>query len=304
MIELSKIILENYQVRKTHRQKTEFIELLKKELKGKQIAVEKDGVFVKTRNIVVGDIEKAKFVAGAHYDTQPVMPFPNFITPKNYIRYLGFMLIICLVFFVVFTSIYLVFAMLLPRSIFDIVAEFIPVINFCLLSLLFFGPANKHTANNNTSGVITLLEAIQTEYSEDIAFVFFDREETGLWGSRHFAKRHKAVMKDKLLINFDCVSDGDHIMFVMNKKSRVHWIEKIENAFVPRDGKQIFITKSESIIYPSDQSNFRCSVGVAAFKKNRFIGYYMDKIHTPKDVMFDERNIEFLVKGLKKLACM
>ncbi len=300
MTEFSNKILEKYQVRKTYRQKTEFIELLKNEFKDKQITVESQGRFIRSRNIVVGDIEKAKFVAGAHYDTQPVMPFPNFLSPKNYLRYIIFSLFVFVFFAVVFTAMNIAIIRLIPT---DFIKAILPFLNvFLVISIIFFGPANKHTANDNTSGIITLLEAINSEGCEDIAFVFFDLEETGLWGSRRFSKLHQDVMKNKLLINFDCVSDGDHIMLVLNKKARAEWGEKTETAFTDCDDKQVFITKAENTVYPSDQANFKCSIGVAAFKKSKFIGYYMNRIHTPKDTVFDERNIYFLVDGLKKLA--
>lgn len=48
------------------------------------------------------------------------------------------------------------------------------------------------------------------------AFVLFDHEEIGMVGSYSFAKKHKEILKDKLIVNLDCVSDGDHIL-VMKK---------------------------------------------------------------------------------------
>ena len=55
---------------------------------------------------------------------------------------------------------------------------------------------------------------------------------------------------------------------------------------------------SKGTHYPSDQKNFKNSIGVAAFRKSKF-GLYLDKIHTPKDTVFDERNIGVLIKGFK-----
>ena len=83
MKELSNKILKDYQIRKTRKQKTEFIELLQKEL-NQEVIIEEGGI-LKSRNIIVGDLENSKIVLGAHYDTQPVLPFPNFLTPKNMI---------------------------------------------------------------------------------------------------------------------------------------------------------------------------------------------------------------------------
>ena len=81
---------------------------------------------------------------------------------------------------------------------------------------LLDGPASRHTANDNTSGVITLLEtalAMPEADREEVCFVFFDNEEKGLFGSAAFTKAHKKAKKETLNINFDCVSDGDFIQF-------------------------------------------------------------------------------------------
>lgn len=93
MQELSKKILEEYQVRKTRKQKTELIEFLRKELKEHEVTIEEGG-FCKNRNIVVGNFENSKYILGAHYDTAPVIPFPNFLTPKNPLAYLIYILLI------------------------------------------------------------------------------------------------------------------------------------------------------------------------------------------------------------------
>ena len=299
MTELSKKILSTYQVRKTKKQKTEFIEFLKSELPDKQIVVESGG-WTRCRNIIVGDIEKAEFILGAHYDTQPVLPFPNFLTPKNIPIYLGYVLMIS-----VFACLFSMAITLGARFIFQDAAfagtfgRF--AVGILLLSMMF-GPANKHTANDNTSGVITLIEAMHNDdIAKKAAFVFFDQEELGLFGSAFFAKEHKELMKDKLLINFDCVSDGDHMMFIYSKPADNHRI-KLEAAFPSTEEKEAVHTDAAKTLYPSDQKNFKCSVGVAAFNKNKLFGYYIDKIHTPKDTVFDERNIEFLIDGLSRFA--
>ena len=63
--------------------------------------------------------------------------------------------------------------------------------------------------------------------------------------------------------------------------------------------KEAIITSSKTTFYPSDQMNFKTTIAVAAFNKNKFLGYYVDKIHTNKDTVFDENNINFIVDGLK-----
>ena len=56
----------------------------------------------------------------------------------------------------------------------------------------------------------------------------------------------------------------------------------------------MLIEKAEKLVYPSDQSNFKCTVAVAALNKHKHIGYYMNRIHTAKDIIFDEENIRIL----------
>lgn len=75
---LSKIIFDNYQVRKTKSQKTAFIDLLKQYYP--DLTVEEGGV-PRNRNIVIGDVEHANIIVTAHYDTCAQLPFPNLIAP-------------------------------------------------------------------------------------------------------------------------------------------------------------------------------------------------------------------------------
>ena len=102
MTELSRIIFEKYQIRKSKNQKTEFINLLKEHM---PVNIQTGGL-LKSRNIIVGDVEKADVVFTAHYDTCAVMPFPNFITPKNIVVYLLYSLLICVPIFVVMIAVW------------------------------------------------------------------------------------------------------------------------------------------------------------------------------------------------------
>ena len=77
MTELSREIFENYQVRKTKKQKDTFIRWMHAHIPGLQV---QEGGFPKCRNLVLGDPEKAKVILSAHYDTCARLPFPNFIT--------------------------------------------------------------------------------------------------------------------------------------------------------------------------------------------------------------------------------
>ncbi len=310
MTETTKIILEKYQIRKSKKQKEAFRGwvLAWCEEHGYNAYVEKGSFGAK--NIVVGNIDSAKIVCTAHYDTCSVLPFPNFITPKNFSIYLLYQLVITFAILVPgFAAAYLIKLLLsgifaLSPEIMGMAAPFLYWL--CMMAMLFFltgGPANKHTANDNTSGV-TLLFDIMAELPEErkgeAAFVFFDLEEAGLFGSMGFASKHKKQMKSKPLINFDCVSDGEYMIITLRKKAR-SLKETFEKAF-PSTDKVHMEVLTKGVFYPSDQANFDMGAGAAALKKSKRFGFlYMDRIHTPKDTVYREENIEYLKDGTIRL---
>ncbi len=300
MTDTTREILEKYQVRKSKAQKRAFAAYAERFCTdhGYSLKIEK-GAFG-AENLVVGDVSRAKVVYTAHYDTASVLPFPNFITPKNILVYLLYNVVI-VVGFIAAASV-LGGAGALLSAFFDLGKNFAVLIGeiayFGLLFLMLFGPANKHTANDNTSGVTLLFDIMRDlppEQREHTAFIFFDLEEMGLFGSASFARAHKAEMKNRLLINFDCVSDGENMLFVLKKGAKPHRAA-IEAAFAERDGFSVEIAEN-GVFYPSDQGNFQGGVGVAALRKTKGGLLYMNRIHTKRDVIYREENIEFLKNG-------
>lgn len=301
MTDLSKTILADYQVRKTKKQKTAFIDFLCAQIPGLQV---EHGGFGNNRNLVLGDVNTAKVIFGAHYDTCAKLFIPNFITPKNIPLYIGYSLLLCIPFGIIAGLINGLLHMVTDSFFITYWGTFLPTM--ALIFWMFMGgKPNPNTANDNTSGVITLCELIAAMTEEEkskVAFVFFDNEENGLLGSSWFVKHHKKDdLKNKLMINFDCVSDGDHILFVQNKPALKTYGDALKSAFPNADGKTVYLESASNTMYPSDQGNFPMSVGVAALKKKKFIGLYMDRIHTPKDTVFEEENITFLVNGAKRM---
>ncbi len=309
MTETTKIILDRYQIRKTKAQKSDFIQYIQTLATEKGYACKVEKGSFGARNIVIGDSDHAKVVYTAHYDTCPVLPFPNFITPKNFGIYLLYQLLLTLFILVaVFGSAYLVGLLIgwlgfIPEWVIPLVSVVIP---YSVLGLLLFGPANRHTANDNTSGVTVLVDllcALPEEQKATVAFVFFDLEEMGMIGSSAFAKAHKEAMKDRLLLNFDCVSDGANLLFAL-RKSAEKYAPAIQSAFASDGAFSVEVT-SKGVFYPSDQMIFPCGVGVAALKKSKKGNVlYMDRIHTPKDTVYQEENIAFFVDGSLKLLTL
>lgn len=309
MTETTKEILEKYQVRKSKEQKTAFIHYVEQVAKnyGYDVQIEKGNYGV--RNIVIGNPDTAKVLYTAHYDTCTQLPFPNFITPKCFALYVLYQLLIVGSAYALVLLLWLPLKLMLPfvpavSEILRFVEIFWLQIGTVFLIGLFFGfPPNKHTANDNTSGVTAVLD-IMKELPQDqrskVAFVLFDLEESGILGSKAFASKHKSIKKNTLVINFDCVSDGKTMLFALNKTTEKYG-ELLGKAFVSSDDVVVDIDKVT--FYPSDNTSFKNGIGVVALNKSKFFGMlYMDKIHTPKDVVYREENIQFLTDGAVKLT--
>lgn len=302
MRETFNTLLGTYQVRKSKAEKTAFIAYVQTLCAqwGYPCEVEEGGL-LKSRNIVVGNVSTAKTIFTAHYDTQPVLPFPNFITPQNIPVFILFQLFIAFVFFALSG---------LASFIGGLIGGFwvgywaSMVVLILLLWQLLFGIANKHTANDNTSGCASLLammEDMPKAERSKVCFVFFDHEEVGLFGSAAFRKRHGSTLSDKLLINIDCVSDGEHLMLISKKDAEgtvyENTLHTALKAAAEESSMQFVYSSAKKAIYPSDQANFKNACALAAFHKGKVVGYYLARIHTPADTVFEIRNIECIAKA-------
>ena len=306
MNKMSRRILDQFQVRKTKKQKEEFRKYIIHELNqyGYCPTVQNKGI---NNNIIIGNIEKAKIFFTAHYDTQAVLPFPNLIVPNNLFGLIlsQIAIIICVLILIFLMNIVLIQLLIWTDLFNGFELNIASSISWIIIMMwMLFGKANKHTANDNTSGVITIIESaikLPEDLRDDVCFVLFDNEELGLLGSAALAKEYKESIKNKLIINFDCVSDGNNIFFFPTKqiKNDQSKHESIINAFTPTNYINIHINKGFGF-YPSDNFNFKYAYGVCSLKKGLF--YYLDRIHTSKDIIFNEENIERLSDGVCKLV--
>ena len=296
-------VLQQYQVRKTRRQKDEFIAFMKEAYP--QLQLQEGGV-IKSRNLILGNVESAKIIFGAHYDTCARLPFPNLIAPKNFLVTFGYSLLITLPFFL---------AVAVINTLLNFVTDnywvhyWLSLAGFLLLFVGTFmaGKPNRNTANDNTSGVVALMELYEQltpAQRAQVALVFFDNEENGLLGSSVFRKKYGKALNSKLMVNIDCISDGDHLLVIANKAARKRYGTALQQAFEAAEGgsKQLHHEKAEWAMYPSDQQGFKHAVALAGMKKARFVGYYLDRIHTDKDTAFDEQNISLFAEGCRRLA--
>ena len=302
-------ILSKYEIRKSNKEKTIFIDYLKERLAKagydpeKDIRVEEKGMGIfKSRNIVVGNPDEAEVLLGGHYDTCAWMPFPNLMTPITPLLFWGYQIL-------------LVIMIMAPAMLFGILVGLVfdnPVVTYfsvllflyVLLIQLMVGYPNKHTANDNTSGIITLthiLENLPVEERSKVCVIYFDNEEKGLFGSAFFYSKHKKQIKNKMLINFDCVGDGENIVTMADRKCRKDekyqkFVEAFQKEEADADVKYL-CKKMKLLMFPSDQMNFYKGIGVCALNKSR-IGYYVGRIHTFRDTRCRKENVEYLTRAM------
>ena len=308
MTETTREIFEKHEIRKTKEQRKGFREWLISYAKANGYEAREEEVTKKAANVIVGNPAEADVVYTAHYDTCAVMPLPNFITPKNILIYIIYQLILTAVLFAVPITVMFILAPIVLRATGSdalytamLIGGYAMLIG--ILLLMRNGPANKHTANDNTSGVtllIDLMTDMPMELRHKVAYIFFDAEELGTIGSKIYKKKHPRVAKSRPVINFDCVSDGKNILFVAKKKASA-LDEKLREAFKSNDTYSVEVA-TKGVFYPSDQRNFELGVGVAALNRTKRGILYMNKIHTPRDTVYDEENITFLKNGAIELA--
>lgn len=299
MTPTTKTIFALFEIRKTKKQKTGFVQWAESQFRQWGYPVQVEQGRFGARNLVVGDLRQAKVIFTAHYDTCAGMPVPNLITPACISGFLAYQLILLLLIFGFAFALMFLAGWVHPSLIMP--TYYVSV--FGLLALLLFGPANRHTANDNTSGVTAIMDlalAMPEELRGKAVFVLFDLEEMGLIGSSSFAKRHKAQLQQTPVINLDCISDGD-TLFLGVKKGARHLLPKLEQSY-GSDSRMTTRIFSKHYIYPSDQANFPCGVGVAALKKGWCGILYMDRIHTSRDTVYREENISFVVDGSIRLT--
>ncbi len=295
-----------FPVRKSKIQKAAFREsvLTYAKQQGYECAIEKGSLGV--HNVVIGDAANAKYLITAHYDTPARMLFPNLITPCNFWAFIGYQLAITVLLILPAVVLGILAGVLLQNVWLGELAYFLLL--FGELYLMLLGPANPNTANDNTSGVVTVLE-IMRSLPEDarkyVCFVLFDLEEAGLIGSSAYRKTHKAQSDKQIVLNLDCVGDGDQIiMFPGNKLKKndaaLCWLKALEGN---RGRKSITVRDKGFSIYPSDQKQFPLGVGIAAFHNNKIVGPYCSRIHTPKDTVLEAENVRLLRDALIDRIC-
>lgn len=273
MEQLRASLLGPHEVRRTFRQKTAFIAWVRAyaENLGIRVTAEESGRVIRSRNLVFGDADRARTIITAHYDTCAWMPTGAVTTPGCW-----------------------------PLLVLTELAQLVLLLP--LLAIMFFGVSNPHTANDNTSGVLlVLLLMARLKDKPDVAFVLFDNEETGLWGSQAFMKAHPQAAR-RFLLNLDCVGDGDTLLFTgMPRGLRMPQAVRLQRAMeavTQQYGMRTADGAFPKWLYPSDQMLFPRGTALAALKGKKLL--YLNRIHTPRDTVLKERNISCLAEIIEQ----
>lgn len=293
-------VLREFPVRKSGKQKQAFRDCVQEYLESLGYCVTMETGSFHAVNVLAGNPETAKYLVTAHYDTCARMIVPNLITPCNLLTFLAYQLFICLLLMVPTLAAAALVGYWL-RSFFAGYLLWL-ILLFGSIGLMMFGPTNPSNANDNTSGVISVLEiagSLPQNLRKDVCFVLFDLEEAGLIGSAAYRKKHKKASDLQIVLNLDCVGEGDHIcLFPTAQLKKDQKKSKSFQRICGKNGKKEIVYRNQGFsIYPSDQAHFPYGVGICALNRSK-VGLYLARIHTKKDTILDVTNINILRAAL------
>ena len=291
-----KEINDKHPIRKTEEQKDSFRKYVidKATEKGAVARVEK---LDKHNNVVIGNPQTAKTIFTAHYDTPCASLFPNLMMPRNKGLFYLYQFVIIFLFLALSLTPAIIVGMNILQSEIAYAGIFL-VLYFGLFFLCFKTFTNKHNANDNTSGVatiLTIIEKLSSEQLEKVAFILFDNEEKGLQGAKAYSKAHNTQIQDKLLINFDCVANGNNVIFIAKPKAETNpCYALVKESFNKTEDFDVKFYPLKGSVSNSDYKKFEQGVCCVACKKSKKGLLYTPYIHTKKDVVADCKNVEFL----------
>ena len=303
MLEKPMDVLTAFPVRKSKKQKQAFRDAVQSYAASLGYESKTETGSLGCQNLVIGDPERASCLVTAHYDTCARLIIPNFITPCNFWASLGYQLLVAVLLLLAAAGLGFLVGLVTGNPPLGSVIGYVCI--WVLIALMLVGPANPSNANDNTSGVIALLEIVRTlpeSQRNKVCFVFFDLEEAGMIGSASYRKTHKKATDNQLVLNMDCVGDGDNLRMFPTKKLRKER-KKLTNLYKACGyfgPKSLLVHEKGFSVYPSDQAGFPYGVGICALRKGR-AGLYLSRIHTKQDTILEETNVNLLRAALTTL---
>ena len=103
------------------------------------------------------------------------------------------------------------------------------------------------------------------------------------------------MLENKLLLNFDCVGNGENIVFIAKEKAeQMPEYVTLKEVFASREGFNTEFYPIKGSESNSDYKNFPCGVGCMACKKSKNGVLYTPRIHTGRDTEAHDENIDFI----------
>lgn len=255
-------------------------------------------------NIAVGKPD-AKYVFTAHYDTPGRTGWMLALAPLlgQTGANLAFLLLYLLA--AVFTYPFTRFIGRLfsdQNELLQLLLGFLPLVllgGMFVAMLLPMVIKNKNNRNDNSSGVLTVLElarqaAKDPELRASCGFVFFDNEEWGLLGSAQYSRflaSQKLSLRLSRVINLDCVGFGDIPVIASVYGENRLAAELAEH--LKQSGLEP-VSKKSLLIYMSDHASINGAVMLSMMKRSLLGTLYLPRIHTSADTVCDLEGLERL----------
>ncbi len=314
-------LFTKHPTRFTKKEKTSFIrtatdKLVEMGYDRSDIKVTEHKDFFKCRNVVVGD-PSAPYVITGHYDTPGCNGF--LLGTSKLVGQTGANIVMLLLYLPVFglfsiaTELVGRLIMLLTGKMDSImmpseevgsltvgpVATVVSMLLFYVGLILVMVIKNKNNRNDNTSGVLGVLECARLavddpELRKKCCFVLFDNEEWGLVGSAQHAawlRKNGINTANQVVINLDCIGVGEKLVAAFARKPKNN-AKRVIDA-LNKEGCDITVKRS-SIIYMSDHANFRSAFMLSYMRKSLIGALYIPNIHSPKDKVCDIEQVERL----------
>ncbi len=255
-------------------------------------------------NLVFSDPASARVIFTAHYDTPRRSLLPNLMLVNNRFLYWAYNLGVVLVMLAVSVGAAFGAKALLGLDPERLDARMLMLavyaaVYFGLFFLVLKGPANTRNRNDNTSGTAAVLELMRTLGERpDTAFILFDDEEKGKQGSKAYAKAHPEIRDNTLIVNLDCVGNGETFVFCASRKAAEHPLFAALQAQIARSGLDARFFPAGRAQMNSDHKSFRRGVGVCACSHKPLVGYYTGRIHTSHDTVAEPETVRRLADAL------
>lgn len=286
-----------FPIRRREEEKNKFYDYVRRELGESRVKREK--LQGKHKNIIIGDVSSAQVIFTAHYDTPAASLVPNLMFPAS--KTGG--MIINLIFPIVMALLSLAIAFS-AVSLLGLNESYAAVVYLVLYFGLFYCTTrmlpNKHNKNDNTSGVATVMSLASEIDDGRGAFILFDNEEKGLLGSKAYAKKYNSILRDKLIVNFDCIGNGDQMIFIVKEGAeKLQTYKLLKEACVSCKGYELHHLPFKKCFSNSDYKNFPCGVGVMACRRAKIVRFFTGRIHTSRDTVASSENVYFLSERMK-----